>query len=724
MDYIFPIEAVDATVHEKADHELNATERMHLMNTSLNQQILYESLQGLMAQGASQSSMIALRDDQRVTLNEYVFQDIELMADHYGNANKSIFSVLNQTQTMMGKQILKEMLLNPVHDIALLQKRQSLTRQFQAHRGALLPYFQKMKGLEEKMLWFYNEENMHHIDMLGDHIYFNFDILPFLDVNGILNSNETALNLTNIYKIFIAPSITILTPLMTIIVPIVLLFWFQRKTGIKFSWSMIWGVLKNMLFGNASLSLLFQNPSRAMLANIATRGLYLFLYIQNIYYSIQSAKNTNKIINMIHERLNDMSAYVKNAHAVVDTCRKRGINCYDSVITMTLDRCDAYVKTYHQLFDHGIFEKEPSIYNQKGKILYTYRYFNQIKGDFVNLFHFLGMCDALASIGFVVEGGVSAQPYTYVTYEEGAPAPKVTTREIWHPYLIKGSVLNDIGLEGKHVLITGPNAGGKSTFIKAMIVNILLAQTVGVACASSFEITPFQMIETYLQIPDAKGSASLFEAEMFRCKSYIEKLKGMPENAFSFIVLDEIFSSTNYVEGFSGAYAILKKVASFANTMSITTTHYSDLEYLEKDTQGAVVNYMVQIQRDPENNILFDYKVVPGVSREYIALELLQKNGFDEDLIETAMAIRNRVTRKFFDNLEETEVAVEEVAVEEAPLVVEEVVVEEAPLVVEEVAVEEAPLVVEEVVVEEKEMPEVGKVEEKKGKKKRGKKSV
>ena len=51
---------------------------------------------------------------------------------------------------------------------------------------------------------------------------------------------------------------------------------------------------------------------------------------------------------------------------------------------------------------------------------------------------------------------------------------------------------------------------------------------------------------------------------MIRSKNYIEKLKNMDENKFSFIVLDEIFSSTNYVEGFSGAYAILKKISSFS----------------------------------------------------------------------------------------------------------------------------------------------------------------
>jgi DNA mismatch repair ATPase MutS len=149
-------------------------------------------------------------------------------------------------------------------------------------------------------------------------------------------------------------------------------------------------------------------------------------------------------------------------------------------------------------------------------------------------------------------------------------------------------------------------------------------------------MTPFKLIETYLHIPDSKGSSSLFEAEMFRSKEYIEKIKNMDPSHFSFIVLDEIFSSTNYIEGFSGAYSILKKISSFNNAMSITTTHYTDLEILEKDTNGKISNYKFEVEYK-NDEILFNYLLKKGVSRQYIALDLLKKNGFDNDVIEDAI---------------------------------------------------------------------------------------
>ena len=186
-----------------------------------------------------------------------------------------------------------------------------------------------------------------------------------------------------------------------------------------------------------------------------------------------------------------------------------------------------------------------------------------------------------------------------------------------------------------------------------MILNIILSQTIGISSSKKFSLTPFKMIETYLHIPDSKGSTSLFEAEMLRSKEYIEKIKTLDSSDFSFIVLDEIFSSTNYIEGFSGAYSILKKIASFKNTLSITTTHYTDLQILEKDTKGKIVNYKFEVDYVENNKIQFNYLLKKGVSRQYIALDLLKENGFDDDVLEEALAMCKKIKDKkliFFKN--------------------------------------------------------------------------
>ena len=123
---------------------------------------------------------------------------------------------------------------------------------------------------------------------------------------------------------------------------------------------------------------------------------------------------------------------------------------------------------------------------------------------------------------------------------------------IFNPVLGEKSITNNLVIgesEPLNVCITYPNAGGKSTFIKSICINILLSQTLILASASKFELTPISFIDTYINIPDCKGKESLYEAEMNRALNYINKLNNLGKNKFSFVIMDEIFSSTNPEEG-------------------------------------------------------------------------------------------------------------------------------------------------------------------------------
>ena len=178
----------------------------------------------------------------------------------------------------------------------------------------------------------------------------------------------------------------------------------------------------------------------------------------------------------------------------------------------------------------------------------------------------------------------------------------------------------------KNLLITGPNKSGKSIFIKSVATSILFSQTIGITPAFKFTSTPFKTINSYLHIPDITGKASLFEAEMYRAKDHIEELNSMSKDDFSFIIMDEIFTSTNYVEGYSAAYSICKKLCNYENSISIITTHFTGLHKIEEETDGKIVNYKFVIDRDEDGNIIYEHKLREGYSEQYIALELLKNN--------------------------------------------------------------------------------------------------
>jgi hypothetical protein len=183
----------------------------------------------------------------------------------------------------------------------------------------------------------------------------------------------------------------------------------------------------------------------------------------------------------------------------------------------------------------------------------------------------------------------------------------------------------------KNMILTGPNGSGKSTFLKTIMSSVILAQSIGYAPVKLMELTPFTYLSTYLNIPDCTGKESLFQAEMSRCHNHLQKLKKLDEkeNAFSFNIMDEIFVSTNYYEGISGAWAVMRNVVKYNNSINIITTHFD--KCIEKPISGYIYKHFTL-----SDDLTNDYKLIDGINKKHCALGLLEKYGFDKELIEEA----------------------------------------------------------------------------------------
>ena len=323
--------------------------------------------------------------------------------------------------------------------------------------------------------------------------------------------------------------------------------------------------------------------------------------------------------------MNSINTLIDETYKISSICKNLNLLSYYNIDGNLINRETDAVKN---LLNVNILRQEPKLFNNKGKILSKYYIFNDIKHRLINIMKYIGIIDLINSNNILFN-----RNYNFTNFIEDNK-PIIDCKEIWNPFIDKNSVTNNIKIKN-NMMITGPNAAGKSTFIKSIAINLLLSQTLGISASKSLEITPFRLIDTYLHIPDVKGTASLFETEMLRSKEYIEKIKEHDE--LSFVVMDELFSSTNYVEGFSGAFAILNKMSKYQKSLFIVTTHYTKLARLENKTKGRIKNYKFEIDRDISNNIKFNYKLQKGFSEQYIALELLKNNDFDEDIINEAI---------------------------------------------------------------------------------------
>jgi DNA mismatch repair ATPase MutS len=177
------------------------------------------------------------------------------------------------------------------------------------------------------------------------------------------------------------------------------------------------------------------------------------------------------------------------------------------------------------------------------------------------------------------------------------------------------------------------------------MVNLIMAQTMGLCASSSAIITPFTFINTQINVPDSTGYESLFEAEMHRCKYNLDSLEKLDQKGFSLIIMDEIFNSTNPVEAISGAFAVCKRMSNYKTNMLIFTTHFNYLTKLAKEPTCSFANYRMETIVDDED-IKFTYKLEKGVNKHLLALELLRKSGFESNIITDAIKIKNKLTSR------------------------------------------------------------------------------
>jgi len=198
-----------------------------------------------------------------------------------------------------------------------------------------------------------------------------------------------------------------------------------------------------------------------------------------------------------------------------------------------------------------------------------------------------------------------------------------------HP-LINGDerIVNDILIEngGKIIIITGPNMAGKSTFLRTIGVNIVLAQAGAPVCCNNFLLSPVD-IYTSMKISDSLDKKmSLFYAELSRLKKIIDGLKTKKK---IFFLIDEMLKGTNVMDRQKGSLALMKQlIDNGAN--GILATHDLKLSDLEKDYKknDKILNFHFD-SYIKDDLLEFDYKLKRGVCKSFNAHILMKNMGIE-----------------------------------------------------------------------------------------------
>lgn len=313
----------------------------------------------------------------------------------------------------------------------------------------------------------------------------------------------------------------------------------------------------------------------------------------------------------------------------------------------------ADLKKFIVLMDDDFFGKKTiGQFNMvdQGKMAAAIYLASKVKCELTAPYIQAGSIDALVSTATLyksLEDNTNAR-YQFAEYEEQQATPHIKFDSLWNPFISADTVVTnsfELGTETGHrnMLITGPNAGGKSTILKAIALSILMAQTLTIA-PGNISLTPFKKVFSTLNIVDTVGEESLFQAEKKRIGCVLTALKELQSNEFALLICDELFNSTGAAHG----AALLGGTLSFIDTklrhtLFTIATHFEDLTQLEEKTNGSIANFRVEeAKTDKDGKICWTYKIQPGINRQNIAFKLVEEDGFDAQIIQESKDLLNR----------------------------------------------------------------------------------
>lgn len=239
-----------------------------------------------------------------------------------------------------------------------------------------------------------------------------------------------------------------------------------------------------------------------------------------------------------------------------------------------------------------------------------------------DLYKYIGEIDSSIAIASYRAG------LDYYCVPKFGPQIMVRTINMIHP-LIEKCVPNSLDTDGKNVLITGSNMSGKTTFIRTVAVNVILAQSIYTVCAESYTAS-FLNVSTSIGISDSilQGKSYYLE-ELESVYNFIERSN---ENGLAnFFVMDELFKGTNTIERIAAGQAVLAYLSTDNNIIMVST---HDLELSKLLSNNYNLYYFSEEVSD--QGFYFDHKIKRGILHTRNAIKLLEYFDYPSEIIQSA----------------------------------------------------------------------------------------
>ena len=557
----------------------------------------------------------------KMAVDDHIITDLELIKT-VNAEDTALYNYAFQPKTAFGNKIVEQFARYYTTDVSFLKDSQNLFKTYTPVDGRVFSpdYTNIMRIWDEIKNDTGFKEKYHYIDW------------PTWEY---LNKSEVFLQIMSMYNLA-SPVLSLLVPVVILVIP----FFIIKMKGLALTISEYCEVLKTIA-SNHAIGKIFTkfntvNTSEKVYM-LLSAGFYLFSIYQNILTCIRFQTNMIKI----HSYLNDIKQYID--HTVQNM---RNLLKYSDNLTSYSEFNMNMLNNIHNLSEFKTkldiitpYKLSPNKIGNLGHILKCFYelYDNKTCEDcLMYSFGFNGYIDAVE--GFIEN--MKSDSIHCVKFVANKRRNRLVFKNSYYPALINcDPVKNTCNLK-KNMIVTGPNASGKTTTLKTTLINVIITQQTGCGFYSSrSSFSPFKYIHCYLNIPDTSGRDSLFQAESRRCKNILDSIKDDNKDSH-FCVFDELYSGTNPEEAVNSASAFMSYLIKRDKVTCVLTTHFNKLcENLEKNER--IKNYHMHCVG--ETSITYTYKLKEGISNVHGGIKILRDMNYPQEIIDNANALHDNI---------------------------------------------------------------------------------
>jgi hypothetical protein len=471
-------------------------------------------------------------------------------------------------------------------------------------------------------------EMKHNGDFLNKYNYIDWDILKEFNKSTSLLQIISFLNIAS-------PIISFILPFFLLLIPFIIL----KVQGIPITFSMYLEVLKDIArhhFIGKALAMGFTNMTfDKFIYLVCIFGFYLLQIYQNVTACYRMYHNISRVNDYLFEIRNFIKYSVHN----MDTFLSINANCksYSEFHKDILRHREQLIEFYNLIIHIKPFSLTFDKFTELGYLLKCFYelHSNEVyEESLVFAFGFEGYTNNLLGVFENLENKI----VSYADFDENNHKCKFT-QQYYPPLMDENPVKNDCNFD-KNMIISSPNAGGKTTMIKTTTINVIFTQQLGCGFYAACVLKPYTHIHSYLNIPDTSGRDSLFQAESRRCKEIIDIINGTNiENTRHFCIFDELYSGTNPKEATKSAYAFLLYLSKFKNVNFMLTTHYVDICKKFKKSE-CIQNYKMLVENRENGSLKYTYKMKKGISKIQGAIKILEQMNYPDEIIDSVKCFR------------------------------------------------------------------------------------